>query len=76
MSGRSVFSDDALNKIANVRFWLEEDFDTCIRQIVTDIGQWTRSPHATADAEEEEIRRHAFRNKGELLLKGEHGRRL
>ncbi len=72
IAGRSVFYEEALHRVTELRIWLDEDQNSCIKQIVVDNGKWTMSPYASLSDEADDTNRHALLNNGKILLEGEH----
>ncbi len=72
IAGSSVLYEEALHRVTELRIWLDEEQDNCIKQMVVDNGKWTMSPYASRVDEIEETNRYALLNNGKILLKGEH----
>ena len=72
IAGRSVFYEEALHRVTDVRTWLDEEQNNSVKQIVVDNGKWTMFPYASLNDEVEGINRHALLNNGKILLEGEH----
>ena len=45
IQGRHILHEEPICEMATVRFWLDEEDETCVRQMLRDKGEWNPSPN-------------------------------